>query len=409
MKLFLALALRNLFRNRLRTAVSLLSIAFGCAALIVNSGVVFNIFRELREDAIHGRHGHLQIYRRGYTAGHMVDPERYMIARSEADQILQIARKDPHVVRATRRREFSGLASNGGHQAPFIGIGVEADDDYEFSKHTVLVAGSQLSANTGYGILAGKGLAEKLNCHPGDDLSLVSTTSSSQMNTVHVRVEGIFEGGLKEYDDWTMKMPIPVANQLLLDDRTEQIVLLLDSTAEVKAVETELQKAFRDAGLDLETRSWNQLALFHNQVVSLFGRELDVIALIVGTIVILGISNVVGMSIMERRVELATFRALGVRPRALAALLLTESGFAGLIGALIGVLLAIGIARVATAIGIPYPSPPGSTRPFRGGVDLVASALFSSFAISVAATVAAALLPVWRAVRVSIADTLRKS
>jgi len=408
-KLFFALAVRNLFRNRLRTAVSLLSIAFGCAALIVNSGIVFNIFRELREDAIHGRHGHLQIYRRGYSDGHMMDPERYMIAQSEADQIIRIAQRDPRVMRATRRREFTGLASNGGRQAPFIGIGVEAADDYEFSKHTTLVAGSQLSSKTGYGILAGKGLAEKLNCHPGDDLSLVSTATSSQMNSVHVRVEGIFEGGLKEYDDWTIKVPIPVANQLLLDDKTEQIVLLLHSTAEVKAVEADLQKAFRDDGLDLEIRTWNQLALFHNQVVSLFGRELDVIALIVATIVILGISNAVGMSIVERRIELATFRAVGVRPRALAALLVTESGFAGVIGALIGVLFAIGIARVATAVGIPYPSPPGSTRPFRGGIDLAISTLFNSFIISVAATMAAALLPTWRAMRVSIADTLRKS
>ena len=166
MKLFFALAVRNLFRNRLRTAVSLLSIAFGCAALIVNSGIVFNIFRELREDAIHGRHGHLQIYRRGYSDGHMMDPERYMIAQSEADQIIRIAQRDPRVMRATRRREFTGLASNGGRQAPFIGIGVEAADDYEFSKHTTLVAGSQLSSKTGYGILAGKGLAEKLKQGP---------------------------------------------------------------------------------------------------------------------------------------------------------------------------------------------------------------------------------------------------
>ena len=50
MTLFLALALRNVFRNRVRTAVALLAIATGCAALIVNGGVIYNIFRELRED-----------------------------------------------------------------------------------------------------------------------------------------------------------------------------------------------------------------------------------------------------------------------------------------------------------------------------------------------------------------------
>jgi putative ABC transport system permease protein len=59
-KLFFALALRNVLRNRVRTTVALFAIASGCAALIVNGGVIYNIFRELREDAIHGRHGHLQ-------------------------------------------------------------------------------------------------------------------------------------------------------------------------------------------------------------------------------------------------------------------------------------------------------------------------------------------------------------
>src|SRR5262249_41423837 len=155
----------------------------------------------------------------------------------------------PRIARATRRREFSGLVTNGGRQAPFIGVGVEAADDYEFSKHTTLVEGSQLSSNASYSVLVGKGLAEKLNCHPGDAVSLVSTTSASQLNAVHVQIAGVFEGGLKEYDDWTMKMPIAAANQLLLDDRTEQIVLLLTSTADVKAVEADLQKTFRNAGL----------------------------------------------------------------------------------------------------------------------------------------------------------------
>ena len=44
MRLFLKLALRNVFRNGVRTTVALLAIAAGCAALIVNGGVIYNIF-----------------------------------------------------------------------------------------------------------------------------------------------------------------------------------------------------------------------------------------------------------------------------------------------------------------------------------------------------------------------------
>jgi putative ABC transport system permease protein len=407
--LLFSLALRNLFRNPTRTAVSLLVIAVGCSAIVINSGVVFNIFRELREDAIHGRYGHLQIYRRGYSEGHLGEPSRYLMTPDEAGRIVTIVSRDPRVLRVMRRREFSGLASNGSAQSPFIGIGVEAEDDAELSRHTDLVAGKRLSASDVDGAFLGKGLAEKLNAHLADSLTLLSTTSASQLNAVQVRVTGVFEGGLKEYDDWTMKVPLAVSQHMLLNDRTEQIVVLLASTADTGAVSDSFQQAFDRAGLDLEIRSWNQLALFHNQVVGLFGRELNVIASIVGCIVVLAIGNAVGMSIMERSVELATFRAIGIRPRVLVGLLVIESLLVGLIGAVTGTLLAICIAKVANMIGIPYPSPPGSTRPFRGGVDLSLSATYSALLLSVSASVVASLLPAWRVLRIPLAATLRRS
>src|SRR5262249_48610962 len=112
MSLFLRLAMRNIFRNRTRTLVTLLSISAGCAALILNAGVVLNIFRELREDAIHGRLGHLQIYRRGYSERHLEDPESVLLSPEMTSQVLAQARSNRHVLRATRRREFAGIISN---------------------------------------------------------------------------------------------------------------------------------------------------------------------------------------------------------------------------------------------------------------------------------------------------------
>lgn len=407
MMLFLRLAQRNVYRNRLRTLVSLLAIAAGAAALIVNSGIVFNIFYELQEDAIRGRHGHLQIYQRGYSEHRLADPEPYFMAPGEVQRILALSRSDPRVAWATRRREFSGLISNGERRAPFLGIAVDPQDDAEFSRHTTLRTGVGLSAERPYGVLAGLGLAQRLDARPGDVLALMTTTSSGVLNVIHVTLQGIFEGGLKEYDDWTLKVPLSAVSQLLLDDRIEQVVLLLRRTEDLPAARAELDAAFRDAGLTVETRAWNELALFHNQVVSLFGRELGIIRLIVAMIVILGIGNTIGMSIMERSVELATLRALGLRARTIAALLTMEAFLTGILGAIIGIAIGVAIARVASRIGIPYPSPPGSTRPFQGGIDLTPEALIEAFVVSLIASVVAAALPIWRSIRRPIAVALR--
>ena len=65
------------------------------------------------------------------------------------------------------------------------------------------------------------------------------------------------------------------------------------------------------------------------------------------------------------------------------------------------------LGKIVTAIGIPFPSPPGATRPFLGGVDFVPSMVAFAFFLLLGATLVAAILPIWRATRRSIAETLR--
>jgi putative ABC transport system permease protein len=62
----LKLAFRNIFRNRLRTALTLAAIICGVAAIIVSGGFVEDVFVQLRESTIHSRLGHAQIFRAGY-------------------------------------------------------------------------------------------------------------------------------------------------------------------------------------------------------------------------------------------------------------------------------------------------------------------------------------------------------
>src|ERR1017187_6928837 len=61
MQKFLSLAIRNVFRNKRRTLMTLLVVSGGVAGLLLTGGVFAFMFRGLREQTIRNRLGHLQI------------------------------------------------------------------------------------------------------------------------------------------------------------------------------------------------------------------------------------------------------------------------------------------------------------------------------------------------------------
>src|SRR5688500_4457511 len=104
------LAFRNIFRNRLRTALTLGAIATGVAAIIISGGFVEDVFVQLREATIHSRIGHIQIFRQGYFEYGRREPSRYTIEQPEV--VMNAVRSVPHVKAVMARLSFSGLANN---------------------------------------------------------------------------------------------------------------------------------------------------------------------------------------------------------------------------------------------------------------------------------------------------------
>ena len=70
----LKLALRNVFRQRLRTGLTLLAVATGVLGLILSGGFIEDVFVQLGEATIHSRLGHLQVTRAGYRTAGRTEP-----------------------------------------------------------------------------------------------------------------------------------------------------------------------------------------------------------------------------------------------------------------------------------------------------------------------------------------------
>src|SRR5205085_7403588 len=89
------LALRNVFRNRRRSAITLLVIVFGAVGLILFGGYKARTFYALRESTIRGRLGHLQIFKEGYSKTKSQKPLEY--ALDDAAPTRKQIQLDPRV------------------------------------------------------------------------------------------------------------------------------------------------------------------------------------------------------------------------------------------------------------------------------------------------------------------------
>lgn len=407
MPLYLKLAIRNVGRNRRRTFITLAAMAFGAAAIIVFGGFVNAIYWGVREATIRSQIGHVQLYRKGFSEKGNVAPFDYLIRdyASLRRELLAI----PHVKVVTGRLGFSGLVSTGDTTTAFAGLGVDPGGEFELSSLAVVVDGQDLAAAQPRGITMGIGLARAFGVRPGDDLTLLSTTKGGAINALAVKVRGAWESNEKAYDDRFLKAPLTEVQRLLdvEGDEVQAVVLLLDATAHTAEVRAAIDRLVRERGLDLEVKTWEELALRYHQVRELFGRIFGVLALIVFIMVVFGITNTMTMAIFERTREIGTIMALGTRRRGVISMFVLEGLALGVLGGIAGVVLGIVLAKIVTAIGIKLPPPPGSTRGFLVQIFIVPEVLRQAFELSVVTATLASLYPAWRAARLDVVEALR--
>ncbi len=407
MPLYLKLAIRNVFRNRRRTLITLAAMGFGAAAIIVFGGFVNAIYRGVRESTIRSQIGHIQLYRKGWSEKGSLAPFDYLIADYPALR-AELSRME-HVKTVTARLGFSGLISTGDTTTAFVGAGVQPDGEMDLSALAVIVNGKELATRDPRGVTLGVGLARAFGVKPGDDLTLLTTTKGGSINALAVKVRGVWESGEKAHDDRFLRVGLPETQRVLdlENGEVQSIVLLLDRTENTAIVRASLERLIRERGLDLELKTWEDLALRYHQVRELFGRIFAVLTLIVSIMVVFGITNTMTMAIFERTREIGTVMALGTRRRGVVSMFVLEGFVLGLLGAVAGVVLGIALAYGISAVGIQLPPPPGSTRAFAVQILVVPAVLVQAWTLSLVAATLASLYPAWRAARLDVVEALR--
>ena len=397
------LATRNLVRQPRRTLLSLLIISGGVVAFLLASGFMHWAFQNMRESTIHSQLGHAQVVRPGYFQEGLANPYGYLLP-ADTTQVPDGA--GVKILTVAPRLSFNGLISRGEDTVSFIGEGVDPAREALVSKAIQIVEGRDLTESPPDSVLLGAGLAVSIGARPGDRVVLLVNTAEGRINAVELTVAGLFTSVTKAYDDSALRAPIEVVRTLMRVDGATSWVILLERTADTGQAVADLRGSLPAA--EFEVVPWTDLADFYNKTVQLLGRQVDVMRILIGLIVILSISNTLTMAVVERTGEIGTSLAVGVRRRSILAQFTLEGLLLGIVGGIVGVALALVLGRIISSIGIPMPPPPGMDRGYVNEILISPSLALDGFMLASVTTLIAGIFPAWKASRLNIVDALRQ-
>jgi putative ABC transport system permease protein len=467
MMLLLKIGLRNILRNRRRSAVTGLAVAIGTTALLVFGAFQTYIFAGL-ETAIVQRAGHLTVFRQGYFVYGTGNPAAYGI--NNYASVMQLIGDDaamkPMIAVMTPTLSLFGIAGNfaGDNDAAktFFGLGVVPSnrermrqwDEYGASRP--YVPDDRLADDDPARGIIGVGLARILNlcealkladCPPPPEaepraeikaaalpsgvtdvvrgdlastsdagaglprIDLLAATAGGAPNVVSLALAGAEPQAVKEFDDNYVGMHLALAQQLLYgrgEHKATGVVLQLKRSEDMAAARARLGQIFKERDLKLEVRDFAELTPNYLQIVNFFRSIFLFIAVIIGVIVLSTVVNTMTMTVMERTNEIGTTRAMGVRRSGIRRQFLVEGCLLGAIGATVGLILTAIVTYAVNHAGLTW-TPPGNATPARLELDLHdAHRLIVGVWIGlVLIATLAALIPANRAARLPVVDALR--
>jgi putative ABC transport system permease protein len=399
------LALRNVTRQKVRTAMTMGAIAAGVMSLVLAGGFVADIFVQLREFTIHSQLGHIQIYKEGYYRYGTQAPSKYVI--DDPEPLRSRLAANPDVQDVMARLNFSGLMNNGRSDLAIIGEGIEPAKEERLGTYLSLIAGRHLKDSDQFGIVVGEGVSQSQKLNPGDRVTLLINNRDGSLNSLDFEIVGVFRSFSKEFDARAVRIPLAAAQELMTSPGVNSLVVSLRQTGDTARVASALEADLRGKGFELKT--WEELSDFYRSTVELYEVQFGVLRLIILGMVVLGVINSVNMSIFERYGEFGTMRALGDRNRTVFQLILAENLIVGGAGAGLGIVLGVVLGLIISALGIPMPPPPNSNTAYVAYIRLAPENLVGSFGIGLAAALVACMWPSFRVSRSHVADALRRN
>ena len=383
------------------SAVSMLGIALGVAALIIVLSVMNGFQKEVR-DRMLGVVSHIEVL------------APYGDALTNLAQTLSVVRAHPEVVGAAPFIGAQALVARGEDMKGAVVRGI--DPALEPTVTDLHIAALSQLVSGEFGVVLGSELARSLGVRTGDKVTLVApsgqvTPAGVVPRLKQMTVVGTFDSGHFEFDASLALVHVDDAARIFKLEGPTGLRLKLRDLHQAPRVAEQLSLASENR---FYVRDWTRQNRNWFAAVQLEKRMMFIILTLIVAVAAFNLVSTLVMSVTDKRADIAILRTLGATPRSILIIFVVQGAAVGVMGTLAGLGLGLAVAlnidvlvpaleHLLGASFLPQdiylisrmPSDPQSA-------DIVPIAL-----ISLALSWVATLYPSWQASRVNPAEALR--
>ena len=336
----LVLAWRNVWKNKRRTVLTLLTIMVGTAMIIFMRALQDGGYAQMIDDAVSANTGHIQIHEKGFYENQSID---YAFIPGAA--LLERLKTGPGISGFTRRIHASGLISSASttEGAMIQGVDPAAEKNVSNIHRSLRKGGRYLSAGDGDSVVIGDIMARNLGVKEGDEVSIISQGFDGTFAAANLTVVGIFRSGNVEYDRFLVLMPIAKAVATFsVDNYVNSIVLRLADGRMTERIRDELRASFGTKSLEI--MGYDELIPDLMQYIMIDRISGEILYWILFLVVAFGVLNTIQMSVYERIREFGIMLAVGTEPGQVRWMVQIESAIISVYGILMGIALGVALS-----------------------------------------------------------------
>lgn len=327
------LAWRNVWRNKPRSIVIMLSVAIGLMSGIGVLALYKGMLKSRVRTVIDSEVAHLQIhhpeFKKDYHPSYVLQ---------NGDDILKKLRSMPAIKTVAQRTVVQGMMVTPKGTAGVHINGVIPGQEYEISGlKNKIIDGEGFHTGKQNEVIIGKKLADKMKLKTGSKLVLTFTDSSDNIVSSAFRISAIYQSDNATVDEVNVYVKLNTLNELLLINNSfHEIPVLLHNDDDVEMVKQQLQTVYPT----LLIESWKDISPETDLMVKTIDQYSYIIMIIILIALAFGILNTMLMSVLERTKEIGMMVALGTSKARVFWLVFLETIFLTIAGTPVGLTIA---------------------------------------------------------------------